>query len=171
MQKLHNYCPVEVKSDEAKVVWLPIYDTNNVDLSIQYLKSLYHWSFKHVPHIEKHVSGKPCPWLDIDSQKLMNRHNQTLRKAKNSKSDDDWKSYKTLRNKFNEKIGKVKSNHHKGGLNYNIKKPRKFQSQIKNIFLRKSQSLVNISADKRLSLTRPSGFYSIMTSKLSFYLT
>ena len=56
----------------------------------------------------------------------MNRDNQTLRKAKNSKSDDDWKSYKTLRNKFNEKIKKAKSNHHKQGLNYNINKPRKF---------------------------------------------
>ena len=55
-------------------------------------------------HIEKRVKRRPCPWLDIDIKKLMNRHDQTLRKARKSKSNDDWKSYKTLRNKCNKKI-------------------------------------------------------------------
>ena len=61
----------------------------------------------------------------------MNRRDQTLRKARKSKSNDDWKSNKTLRNK---KIEKAKSKHHKSVLNDNINKPKKFWSQIKNVF-------------------------------------
>ena len=47
-------------------------------------------------------------------------------------------NYMTLRNKCNKKIKKVKSNHHKKVLNDNINKPKKFWSQIKNVFPGKS---------------------------------
>ena len=45
----------------------------------------------HASHVEKLVKGRLCPWLDIDTKKLMNRRDQTLRKARKSKSNDDWK--------------------------------------------------------------------------------
>ena len=64
----------------------------------------------------------------------MNRGDQTLRKARKSNSNNDWKSNKTLRNKCNKKIKKAKSNHHKRVLNDNINKSKKFWSQIKNAF-------------------------------------
>ena len=110
------------------------------------------------------MKGRPCPWLDIDTKKLMNRRNQTLRKARKSKSNDNWKSYKTLRNKCNKKIKKAKSNHHKEVLNDNINKPKKIWSQIKNVFPGISQS-----TDKRPSLNILSHFYSTMASKLKKY--
>ena len=36
-------------------------------------------------------------------QKINERREQTLRKARKSKSNDDWKSYKNLTNKCNKK--------------------------------------------------------------------
>ena len=96
----------------------------------------------------------------------MNRRDQTFRKARKSKPNDDWKPYKTLRNKCNEKIKKAKSNHHKKVLNDNINKPKKFWSQIKNVFPGKSQSMANVSTDKHASLNILSRFYSTMASKL-----
>ena len=134
---------------------------------MQYFTSSLQLVFEtHAPHIEKRVKGRPCPWLDIDTKKLMNRRDQTLRKARKSKSNDDWKSYKILRNKCNKKIKKTKSNHHKKVLNDNINKPNKFWSQIKNVFPGKSQSMANVSTDKRPSLNILSRFYSTMASKL-----
>ena len=59
----------------------------------------------------------------------MNRRDQTLRKARKYKSNDDWKSNKTLRNKCGKKIEKAKSKHHKNVLNDNRNKPKKFWSQ------------------------------------------
>ena len=43
----------------------------------------------------------------------MKRRDETLRKARKSNSNDDWKSCKTLRNKCNKKIKKAIPNHHK----------------------------------------------------------
>ena len=48
-----------------------------------------------------------CQWLNIDTKKFINRCNQTLRKGRKSKSNDDRKSYKTLRNKYNKKINSL----------------------------------------------------------------
>ena len=46
-------------------------------------------------------------------QKINEKLWETLRKARKYKSNEDWKSYKTLRNKCNKKIKQTKSNHHK----------------------------------------------------------
>ena len=43
----------------------------------------------HATHIEKRVKGRSCPWLNIDTKKLMNRRDQKLRKARKSKTNDD----------------------------------------------------------------------------------
>ena len=64
----------------------------------------------------------------------MNRRDQTLRKARKYKSNDDWKSNKTLRNKCGKKIEKAKSKHHKRMLNDNINK-RNFGHKLKTFFL------------------------------------
>ena len=96
----------------------------------------------------------------------MNRCNQALRKARKSKSNDDWKSYKTLRNKCNKKIKKAKSNHYKKVLNDSINKPKKFWSQTKNVLPGKSQSMANLSTDKHPSRNILSCFYSTMASKM-----
>ena len=109
-----NYSPEELKSNVAKIDWSPVYDATDVDLAVHYFTSSLQLVFEtHAPHIEKHVKGRPGPWLNIDTKKLMNRRDQTLRKARKSKCNDDWKSCKTLRNKCNKKIKKAKSNHHK----------------------------------------------------------
>ena len=91
----------------------------------------------------------------------MNRHDQAFRKTRKFKSNDNWKSYKTLRNKCIKKSKKAKLNHHKKALNYNINKPDKFWSQTKNVFPGKSQS-----TDKHPTLNITSHFYSTMASKL-----
>ena len=144
-----------------------IYDATDVILAVQYFTSSLQLVFEtHAPHIEKRVKGRPCPWLDIHTKKLMNRRNQALRKARKSKSNDDWKSYKTLRNKCNKKIKKAKSNHYKKVLNDSINKPKKFWSQTKNVLPGKSQSMANLSTDKHPSRNILSCFYSTMTSKM-----
>ena len=96
----------------------------------------------------------------------MSRHDQILRKARKSKSNDDWKSYQTLRNKCNKEIKKAKSNHHIKALNHNTNKPKKLWSQIKNFSPGKSQSMAIVSIDKHPSLNILSCFYGTMASKL-----
>ena len=102
-----NYSPEELKSDVAKFDWSPLYGATNVDLAVHYFKSSLQLVFEtDAPHIEKRVKCRPCLWLDIDTKKIMNRHNQTMRKARKFKSNDDWKSYKTFRNKVIKRLRK-----------------------------------------------------------------
>ena len=89
-----------------------------------------------------------------------------MRKDRKSKSNNEWKSCKTLRNNCNKKVKKAKSNPHKKALNGNINKPKKYWPQIKKAFPGKSQSMANESTDKRPSLNILSRFYSTMASKL-----
>ena len=71
-----------------------------------------------------------------------------------------------MRNKCNKKIKKAKSDHHKKAIDDKINKPKKFWSQIKKIFPGKSQSMANVSTDKRPSLNILSRFYSTVALKL-----
>ena len=89
-----------------------------------------------------------------------------MRKTRKSKSNDYWKSYKTLRNKYNKKIKKAKLNHPKKALKVKISNPKKFWSPIKNVYHGTSQSMANVSTDKRPSLSILNRFYSTIASKL-----
>ena len=129
-------------SDVTKIDWSPVYNATDVGLVVQYFPSSFQLVFEtHATYIEKRVKSRPCPWLDIDTKKLMNRRDQTLRKARKPRFNDDW------RNKCNKKSKTAKSNHHKKALNDNMNKPNKFWSQIKNVFPGKSQSMTNVSTD------------------------
>ena len=130
-----NNFPEELKSDVAKIDRSPVYDATNVDVAVQYVTSLQLVLETHEPNIGKCVKGKPCPWLDIDTKKLMNRRDQTFRKARSSTSIDDWKSYKTLSNKCNTKIKKAKSNQHKKPSMTILINQRNFSHKLKRFFL------------------------------------
>ena len=66
----------------------------------------------------------------------MNRRDQTLRKARKSKSNDDWKSYKTLRNKCNKKIKKASQTITKKCTMITSINQRSFGSKLKTFFLK-----------------------------------
>ena len=79
-----NYFPEELKSDVTKIDWSPVYDATDVDLALQLFTSSLQLVFEtYASQIEKRVKDRLCPWLDIDTKKLMNRRNQTLRKLEN----------------------------------------------------------------------------------------
>ena len=126
---------------------------------MKYFTSSLQLAFEtHAPHTEKCLKSRPCPWLDIDTKKLMNRREVTLRKAR--------KSNEILRNKCNKKIKKAKSNHHKKALNDNINKPKKFWSKNLKRFSWKITINANVLTDKSPSLNMHSRVYSTMASKL-----
>ena len=64
---------------------------------------------RHVPEAARRVRGKPCPWLNADLKKLMIDQDRMLRKARNTKEESHWSSYKKLRNSCNNKLRQDKS--------------------------------------------------------------
>ena len=103
---------------------------------MQYFTSSLQLVFEtHAPQIEKRVYGRPCPWLDIDTKKLMNRRNQTLRNTRKSNSNDYWKSYKILRKKCNKQIKKAELNHPRKRSMLTSVNQRNFGHILKTFFL------------------------------------
>ena len=50
---------------------------------------------RSAPLINKHVKGKPAPWLNADVKAVMNHRDKLHRKFLKSKSNTDWNMYKT----------------------------------------------------------------------------
>ena len=64
----------------------------------------------------------------------MNDRDGLLRKARKSKNTNDWKNYKTIKNRTNNMINRAKTKYHKELLHDNISKPEKFWRHIKKLF-------------------------------------
>ena len=99
-----NYSPEELKSDVVKINWSPAYNATDVDLTVHHFLSSLQLVFE--THAWKTGEGKPCPWLGIDTKKLMNRRDQTLRQVRIR----PWETnvIKRLR-KRNQSITKIRS--------------------------------------------------------------
>ena len=54
---------------------------------------------KHAPLItKKNPRGIESPWMSGEIKKVMHQHDFQLRKARRSNADEDWKTYRSLRN-------------------------------------------------------------------------
>lgn len=130
-----NYEPNNLNEDISKIDWQPVYHSTNVSTALEYfnrsVKSVFD---EHAPIIEKRVKGKSCPWLSRDVKKLLNDRDKLLRKARRTKNENDWASYKRLRNLCTNRVKRAKSHYYRSLLNENTANPRKFWSTIKTIF-------------------------------------
>ena len=80
------------------------------------------------------MKGKPCPWLTQSIKNEMNFRDNLLRKARKSKKESDWLTYKKKKNHVNNLIKVGKAEYNKLLLEENISKPGKFWKSIKNLF-------------------------------------
>ena len=122
---------VELKS----VNWRTVTECYDSNVCFEFIKNALTNCIKtHAPITKKIVKGKPIPWLTENIKKLMNDRDGLLRKARKSKTMDDWKNYKSMKNRVNNCINRAKSKYHKELLNENMSKPEKFWKHIKKLF-------------------------------------
>ena len=70
----------------------------------------------------------------LKSVKLMNERDQMLIKKKETKSENDWSRYKTLRNQCNNLLKKSRSQYSKNLIEENSLNPKKFWKCVKDVF-------------------------------------
>ena len=63
---------------------------------------------RHAPFVTKRVKGKKSPWMPKEIKRHMNIHDQLYRKARKSKKQLDWVSYKRKRNFVKNEIQRTK---------------------------------------------------------------
>ena len=108
---------------------------------------------EHAPFIKKRVKGRLCPWLTKDLKKELNLRDKLLRKARLSKSDCDWSTYKCQRNRVNNLVRKNKANYNKELPRENADSTEKFWSALQKAHPTKSKSTsiapaININGQK-----------------------
>ena len=94
---------------------------------------------RHAPFISKRIKGKPSPWITDKLKKEMNARDKLMRKARKTRNELDWDSYRRKRNFVNNEIKRSKRTYYKIKLQENANKPEKFWKFIKEIFPTKSK--------------------------------
>ena len=145
-----KYNHENLSNDVKKINWEPVYKSSDVNSAVTYFNSELRKVFdKYAPIIEKRIKGKPCKWLNSDLRKEMNNRDKQMRNARKTNSDEDWTSYRKMRNECNKNVKRAKSNYHQDILKENITNPQKFWNAVKAIFPSKSRKISNISHDKK----------------------
>ena len=86
----------------------------------------------HAPLKTATVRGNPCPWMSNNVKEMM-RRDSLHRKAIRTKSKDDWKSYKKLRNEVTLLVRKDKENYFKTQISNSNKDPMGIWSTLKKV--------------------------------------
>lgn len=89
---------------------------------------------KHAPMFERKITGRDCPWLTSEIRSKINHRDYLLRKAKRSKTQNDWDNYKRARNSTTSAIRKSKANYHRNLFKETLKSPKDFWSRIKRTY-------------------------------------
>ena len=164
-----NYNPEIIQTEFNSVDWTPPMECNDSnkcwDLLSQTLRSCIN---KHAPFTTKAVKGKPCPWLTQPIKNEMNFRDNLLRKARKSKKESDWLTYKKKKNHVNNLIKVAKAEHNKLLLEENISKPDKFWKFIKNLFPTKPKKEIS-STKFIINEKTTSNEYDIANGFCSFF--
>lgn len=157
--KCRNYKSYDhnaMNEEFQQVNWYPVLTAPDVNIAVDIFNTIVKDIFdKHAPIIEKRIKGRPCPWMDDELKSIMNRRDQLLRKVRKTNSDDDWKNYKSLRNRCNNLTKKAKGAYHRNVINENRLNPKNFWNSIKEIFPTKTgtrnSTTINLKSNKRLA--------------------
>ena len=137
---LNNYDESEINKDLLDAHWESVYNTESPNKAWFAMHSILKGTIdRHAPFISKRIKGKPSPWITDKLKKEMNARDKLMRKARKTKNELDWDSYRRKRNFVNNEIKRSKRTYYKIKLQENANKPEKFWKFIKEIFPTKSK--------------------------------
>ena len=146
-----------------------MYSAKDVNTAWSFLKqALSTITDKHAPKIQKRVKGRSCPWLSHDIKTTMNSRDKLLRKARKTNCENDWSSYKRLKNLCNNKTKQAKQKYYNDLLTENRRNPTKFWRCIKEIFPSKAKpTSSSTSNDNTKNTSNANSFCSFFTNVAS----
>ena len=102
------------KNDLKTVQWDSLLRINDLnDAWNKFKELLIACVNKHAPVIEQTISGRECPWLTSEIKGKIKERDYYLKKARKSKSEIDWSTYRRMRNSVTMMIRKNKANYHR----------------------------------------------------------
>jgi hypothetical protein len=98
--RVRNFIANSFQEDLLNEPWHLIELQSDIDLKWSLWKSFFLGVFdKHAPLISKRIRNKHIPWINKNTENLIFERDRMKRKAIISKSDADWRTFKSLRSK------------------------------------------------------------------------
>ena len=136
-------------NDIKNINWKPIEKESDVNKALKNFNAKVSEVFdRHARTIQKNVKRRPCKWLTRELKKEINNRDRQLRKARKSSSENDWSSYKRLRNRCNTLIRKAKT-HYQNLLTENETNLCQFWNAIKEIYRTKLKPVGSVTTNKK----------------------
>ena len=77
----------------------------------------------HTPLVKKRAKGRDLPCLSTEVKVTMNNRDKILRKAREAREEEDWQTYRHLKNQCNNMIKHAKRKYYDNLLRENSKTP------------------------------------------------
>ena len=161
-----DYDPHRFTLDLLSYDWQPLYTSTNVNDAWGYCERILQKTInRHAPLVKKRVKGRDCPWLSTEVKVTMNNRDKILRKARKTRKEEDWKTYRQLKNRCNNMIKHAKRKYYDNLFRENSKTPSKFWKTIKKIFPKKEKSNISLNlANKADRLLKANSFCSFFST-------
>ena len=100
-----NFNPEEFISEIRKISWLDVYLCENVNQAVELMSNKITNILDIMAPIKTvQVRTNYAPWLSEETRNLMSERNSLQSRAAQTKSAEDWRKYKVLRNKINSRL-------------------------------------------------------------------
>lgn len=130
-----HFCEPAFHHDLRDFVWNRISLINEVELALKYFHdSLTKIINKHAPFRKFRVKGGNNPWFSPQLSSLLKERDVAWAKARQSKSQADWLTFRQLRNRFTSHVKKAKSEFYLSKTTCNLNDPKKFWKVVKSSF-------------------------------------
>ena len=105
MRSYNHFDPGEFVAAVQQITWLDLYLCTEVNMAVQLLSDKITFILDVMaPMRTIQVRTRFAPWLSKETIKLMKDRDNLQKRAAESKSTEDWKIFKSLRNRINNRL-------------------------------------------------------------------
>ena len=134
-----HFNPQEFISEIRKLSWLDVYLSDNVNQAVELMSSKITRILDIMAPIRTvQVRTNYAPWLSQETKNMMSERDSLQSRAAKTKSAEDWKRFKTLRNKINSRLKSEERNWQRLRVSECGQNSAKVWKNVKNIINLKS---------------------------------
>ena len=120
------------ESEVRNISWQSLYQCTEVNEAVDiFTSNLTIILHKMAPEKTFQTCANFAPWLSEDTKKMMWDRDRVLTRVKTAKNEDDWSSFKKLKNKVNKRLQNEKHLWQKSKLEGCLNKPGDIWKHIK----------------------------------------
>ena len=109
-----NFVQSDFKNEVARIDWTELYRQQDINLAYNiFAENFTEILNKMAPLKKTQIRNKITPWVTTKTTELMKKRDEARNKAVTTQNQDDWTTYRKLRNTCTAEVKRDKTNYHK----------------------------------------------------------